>query len=419
VAKDSDKGSNQKEPKKWVRTILIDLICLSILALAYFNFIGNNSSLGQQVIHCQNCVAAIITEVAKTLSDQKAAEKKSDEAVNPQAAGNANRSSAQSEAKREKQFGTPEIALAPLPPPISALKPVSPAKPSSRSLPKPKPKVQKVAKPVQFSKRKLNGVGFYQTTIDLTDPQTFMAVGLANNAQMANTQQLTHGDENFASMLKRYHGAVVVNGTFFAKDDYKCVMGNMRSGGRYLKYSPWEHFGTTLGLKKGNVPEMVTADDVGSKPAWQEHWFSLTCGPRLLKDGEVWLNPSLEGFSDDHVLGIGPRAAIGFPASRDKLYLIEFLNGLSLETEAKMMKAIGCAEAMNLDGGASKALAYKGSIVLTPGRNLTNVLVVYDTNYNAPPELVQSWNDFNRAQSFLSHEDSSKLINFHLSQQTK
>ena len=39
---------------------------------------------------------------------------------------------------------------------------------------------------------------------------------------------------------------------------------------------------------------------------------------------------------------------------------------------------------MNLDGGASVGLAHQGEILLPPGRNLTNVLVVYDREYPAP-----------------------------------
>jgi exopolysaccharide biosynthesis protein len=421
VSKDSDKGSEKKEPIRWIRTILIDFSCLSLLALAYFNFMASNSPTGRQVIHYENIVVTAIADLAKVLSSPSAVENREREQAKQEAEKEAvkSRQTHPDIFNPEKPLGTPEIALAPLPPPITLPKPPMPVKPLWESKPKAKPKVVKVAKPIQFSKRKLNGVGFYQATIDLTDPQTYIAVGLANRALMANTQQVTHGDENFVSMLKRYPGAVVVNGTFFAKDDHKCVMGNMRSGGRYLKYSQWEHFGTTLGLKKGNVPEMVTADDIGSKPAWDEHWFSLTCGPRLLKDGEVWLNPALEGFSDDHVLGIGPRSAIGFPASRDKIYLISFLNGLSLDAEAKMMKAIGCSEAMNLDGGASKALAYNGSIILTPGRNLTNVLVVYDNRHPAPPELVQSWNDFNGIATASAIPDANTAVSIHSLQRTK
>ncbi len=74
--------------------------------------------------------------------------------------------------------------------------------------------------------------------------------------------------------------------------------------------------------------------------------------------------------------------------------LITFLASLSLQQEAEIMKAIGCVEAMNLDGGASEALAYKGEILVPAGRNLTNAIVVYDRNNPAPAALKTAWLGF-------------------------
>lgn len=267
----------------------------------------------------------------------------------------------------------------------------------SESEPKARPRRTRMkkgpGKPVLFAKRKLSGVPFYLTTIDLTDPESFLVIGLANNAQLANNNTETHGHESFDSFVKRCPGAVVVNGTFFSKDESERVMGNMVSEGRFLKYSRWENYGTTLALTEDNLPVMVTARSEG-QPDWSEHWFSLTCGPRLVKDGEVWLVPEVEGFTDSHVLGIGPRSAIGFTKSKDKLYIVTFLCGLSLDQEAKVMKELGCSDAMNLDGGASKGLAVNGKTLIKPGRPLTNVLVVYDHAHKAPKRVVDSWTRF-------------------------
>src|SRR4028119_508467 len=253
----------------------------------------------------------------------------------------------------------------------------------------------KQAKPVQLGRKNVAGASFYLTTIDLADPEIYITMGLANNAAFANTSKATRGDEPFENMVARYRAAVVANGTFFGKDEQKSVLGNMVAAGKFLKYSRWENYGTTLGIKAGNQLEMVTARIEG-KPDWSQHWFSLTCGPRLVKGGKVWLSPLSEGFKDSHVLGVGSRTAIGFPVSRDKLFLVTFLDSLSLEAEAKVMQAIGCFEAMNLDGGASVGLAHQGQILLPPGRNLTNVLVVYDREYPEPAQLKQSWERFQK-----------------------
>jgi exopolysaccharide biosynthesis protein len=148
-----------------------------------------------------------------------------------------------------------------------------------------------------------------------------------------------------------------------------------------------------LGIKAGNQLEMITARQEG-QPQWNQHWFSLTCGPRLVKQGKIYLAPLSEGFKDSHVLNVGSRSAIGFPEGGKQLFLVTFLARLSLQKEAEMIKAIGCFEAMNLDGGASVALAHQGRILVAPRRNLTNAIAVYDTEYPALESLKQSWQRF-------------------------
>lgn len=249
--------------------------------------------------------------------------------------------------------------------------------------------------PVQVSQKTVAGVAFYQTTIDFTDPSTFITIGLANNAAQANSATVSNGDEPFEKIVARHQAAVVANGTFFSKDAQKRIMGNMVAAGQFLNYSRWENYGTTLGIRADNQLEMITAR-VEGKPEWNQHWFSLTCGPRLVKQGKIWLSPKSEGFADPHVLNVGGRTAIGFPANRQQLFLVTFLASLSLQQEAEIMKTIGCVEAMNLDGGASEALAHKGEILVPPGRNLTNVIVVYDRNNPAPATLRQIWASFQK-----------------------
>lgn len=97
-----------------------------------------------------------------------------------------------------------------------------------------------VAQPVQIGKYKIGSIGFYKVVIDLTDPKTFITMGLANNAAQANTNQRSNGDEEFTSMVARHKATVVANGTFFAKNAQKTVMGNMVAAGKFLKYSQWE-----------------------------------------------------------------------------------------------------------------------------------------------------------------------------------
>ena len=293
---------------------------------------------------------------------------------------------------------TPTVATSPSPPLPESSTPPLPHTPTPP--PEMGPEVQlqtQAGKPLQFGKSTVNGVDVYQAIIDIDDPETFITIGLANNASRANSATFSSGDESFAAFVSRYSAAVIANGTFFSKDEEKRVMGNMVAGGEFLKYSRWENYGTTLGIKANNQLEMITAR-VEGQPPWQEHWFSLTCGPRLVNKGKIWLNPEAEGFKDPHVLDAGWRSALGFPREGNKLFLVNFLSILTLEEEAKLMQSLGCWEAMNLDGGASRALASKGKIVVPAGRDLTNVIVVYDHQHPAPESLINSWYRFQQGE---------------------
>lgn len=258
-------------------------------------------------------------------------------------------------------------------------------------------KAQKGGKPVRMERTKLGGIPIYKLVVDLDDPQTLITISLPHGVTEANSATVSHGDESFDSFCKRNRGAMLANGTFFSKDDEKRVMGNLVSEGQFRKYSQWENYGTTFGIKANNELEMVTARLEG-QPRWQDYWFSLTCGPRLVRGGKVSISAAEEGFQDSHVFTIGPRAAIGFNREKHQLIYCAFLRGLSLERAAELMKQAGCDEAMNLDGGASRALAADGKLILKPGRALTNVLVVYDSAHPAPSAVADSWNRFQNGE---------------------
>ncbi|MBE9029975.1 phosphodiester glycosidase family protein [filamentous cyanobacterium LEGE 11480] len=264
------------------------------------------------------------------------------------------------------------------------------------------------ARPIPIGHRKIAGEQIYLSLIDLTDPEIFLGVGLAHNAKQANSSKVTKGDEQFIKMVRRHRAAVTVSGTFFSMDKQKRVMGNMVSGGRFLKYSPWENYGTTLGLRIGNRPEMVTARTEG-KPKWQQHWFSITAGPRLLRRGKVNLAPRSEGFTDRRMMeGKALRVAIGYPKHGQQLMLVTFLTPVTLRKEAEIMGYLGNYEAMNLDGGTSVGLAKGNKILKSANRELTNVITIYDTKHPAPKYLRDSWRTFQRGDNVVAQRQKAR-----------
>lgn len=98
----------------------------------------------------------------------------------------------------------------------------------------------------------------------------------------------------------------------------------------------------------------------------------LSCGPTVLKGGNVYFNPSSEGSFDSHVLGSGPHMLIG--VKKNGKVVIACASG-SQRTMGDIMKKLGCTDAINLDGGASTYLNVNGKQLASPGRSLTNMLI--------------------------------------------
>lgn len=61
---------------------------------------------------------------------------------------------------------------------------------------------------VPIAQRSLQGIAFYQTSVDLTHPQTLVTIGLANNAPQANSIERSYGDAPFPQILRRIQAAV-------------------------------------------------------------------------------------------------------------------------------------------------------------------------------------------------------------------
>ncbi len=108
---------------------------------------------------------------------------------------------------------------------------------------------------------------------------------------------------------------------------------------------------------------------------WLSAGEGLGCGPLLVRGGAVSVNPADEGFKDPKVLtDAGDRSAVGL-TSGGHLLLVA-CPAATVSQLAEVMKALGCVDAMNLDGGASSGLWFRGKYLTTPGRDISNALLV-------------------------------------------
>jgi|SRR5688572_27121070 len=177
--------------------------------------------------------------------------------------------------------------------------------------------------------------------------------------------------EPFGQMVRRTQPTVALTGTFFCTRS-KLPVGDIVIDGQL------EHFGglgTAMCITDNNEVEFVKTERYKHQD-WSKYDFVMSCGPRLITDGKVYVQPKVEGFRDKHMLRPNSRLAVGITKGK-KLVFVTTRKPVILSKLAKAMKAIGVHNAMNLDAGSSLGLHYKGKTIIKPGRWLTNLILVY------------------------------------------
>lgn len=243
------------------------------------------------------------------------------------------------------------------------------------------------AAPVISTERVVAGVPVRVVTIDLRDPHTVLDLVLAGDRP---AQGPPRGQAPFSTFVRKAPAATLMNGTFFSMDAEKRLMGTMVQTGRLVHHVSFRPHGTTFGLLPGNRPELVPA----GQSDWRRYWITLTAGPRLLTDGRPVIRPAAEGFTDPAVVRPATRSALGFTRDGRTLYMVSFHAAVGLAREAAVMQALGCYQALNLDGGTCRALAERGRVRVAPGRPLTNAIAVYDTHSRAPAPVASAFRSF-------------------------
>ncbi|MBD3292999.1 MAG: hypothetical protein GF393_08755 [Armatimonadia bacterium] len=244
---------------------------------------------------------------------------------------------------------------------------------------------------IGYECRSLAGVRAHIITVDLNRPEVKVSVAVTRGG-------FPHANEPFDTIVARVNPTAAINGTFFDKKTFKPI-GDIIIDGRLVHKGL---MGTALAITSDNraIMRRVTW---GHAEDWTDYETVLACGPTLVRNGVIDVDVQGERFRDPHVLGDGWRSACGLTAA-GKLKLVSVPSAVSLEKIAEMMLAAGCVDAMNLDGGASTAMYYRGRTIVQAGRELTNVLVAWEDEAQAPtrdlsglPELAHgaapSWGE--------------------------
>lgn len=209
----------------------------------------------------------------------------------------------------------------------------------------------------------VNGFGCHVVQVNLGSPSVKVTPVLS--------LRYPGGAEPMSTICKRERPVAAITGTFFSKTTLLPV-GDIMIDGRLVHFGG---MGSALAITPDNRASFRRIP-WGRKQDWGCYETVMAAGPMLLQGGEVALAPAHEKFRDPHVLGRASRTAVGLTA-KNKLLMVATRESVSLWELAKIMKGLGCVEAINLDGGSSTGLYYRGSTIVKPARSLVNLLAVY------------------------------------------
>ena len=218
---------------------------------------------------------------------------------------------------------------------------------------------------VAYTKTWIRQVVTHVVTVNLNDPKVKVSPAVARKG--------VGYSEGFGSILSRLQPTAAITGTFF------CVRSLIPVGDIVIdgKLVNTECVGTAVCFTADN--RVVFRDFGPSAKSYPDSHPAIVCsGPKLVVDGNVYLDPRTEGFRDGGIYRRASRAAIGV-TKWNKLLLVSVSRPVYLRKLAWIMKELGAVNAVNLDGGSSTALYCKGRVFNHPARRLTNVILVYDS----------------------------------------
>jgi hypothetical protein len=188
------------------------------------------------------------------------------------------------------------------------------------------------------------------------------------------------GQERLEPWCARHAVSEALVGGFFTRPD-GVPLGEVRTHGVVREHvpfdAPWDTIRACLHVEGGR-PRIARRDRLGADPRGD----LLQAGPLLVRDGAVAYDPDADAegfraaahqFDPDPTDGRHPRAALGLADGRIVAVACDGRSrhdaGLTLVELARLMAALGCEHALNLDGGGSTALISGGRLQNLPRRD--------------------------------------------------
>lgn len=145
---------------------------------------------------------------------------------------------------------------------------------------------------------------------------------------------------------------------------------NQNAGYVYTSYAKFAE-GSRFGMHSA-----LTAELGGD--FWAKAESVVGAGPLLVRDGVKSIDLAKEAFYEAKITtNSAARSAVGISADGRLIFLT---TTATLHELADIMIQLGAKTATNLDGGASSGMYYNGKMIRTPGRAISNAIVIEAVN---------------------------------------
>lgn len=225
-------------------------------------------------------------------------------------------------------------------------------------------------------KDEYNGVKYNAVSIDLNSDQYEIGVSTGYDGTMES--------EPFADQIKRNNAIIASNGNFFSS---YTEQGTRKYYGTVVKKGVYDNEGSlgSIGFNSDNKaiffefiekqrPDFLKEKDI--------QW-AVSGEPIIVKDGQNVTGQFKTTRND--LDGKAARTAMGYTAD-NKLLIITSRRATIREMGDILLK-LGAVNGVNLDGGASSALYYRGETPTPAGRNLNVVFYIKEVK---PIQAVKS-----------------------------
>jgi hypothetical protein len=192
------------------------------------------------------------------------------------------------------------------------------------------------------------------------------------------------GQERLESWCARHDVREALVGGFFRRRD-GLPLGEVRTHGVVRDHvafaAPWHAVRACVHVQ-GGAARIARRHELHAAPRGDV----LQAGPLLVAGGEVAYDPAADAegfraashqFDTDITEGRHPRAALGLSATRVVAVAVDGRSrvdaGLTLLELARLMVAIGCEQAINLDGGGSASLVSGSYLRNAPRRGYEQI----------------------------------------------